>query len=277
MLRRWSSPFAFAKVAAMRGWHFGFMLASALVAGALAWAEPPASGTVARVIDGDTFVLGTGEHVRLLDINTPEIAHHGDPAEPFGDAAKVGLKAMIEGQPVTLEVGQTEYDRYGRVLAHVYTQNGGWVNGGMVMAGLAHVYTFPDNAMYPRQLQALEAQARAAKKGLWALPRWQVRQAETCCAAEDMGRFTLVEGKVQNTTFAFDAKGRRKVYLNFGPDYKTDFTVEVPGANMPAFTEAGIVDIPTAYKGKTVLVRGFPAPINGALIKATHPAQLEVK
>ena len=40
-------------------------------------------GGVKRVIDGDTFVLESGEHVRLIGIDTPETIHSRRPAEPF--------------------------------------------------------------------------------------------------------------------------------------------------------------------------------------------------
>jgi endonuclease YncB( thermonuclease family) len=267
----------------MRGLIFSAIvgLIGALPPGA--WAEVPASGIVAHVIDGDTFALETGERVRLLDINAPEIAHDGEPSQPYGEVAKQGLTSMIEGKPVTLEVGDTERDRYGRVLAHVYVdtegdtgaEKGGWVNGGMVAAGLAHVYTFPDNAMYPTPLYKLEQQARAARKGIWGLPRWAVRKAETCCAPEDIGQFVLVQGRVREAVQTVDRHGKRIVYLNFGSDYRTDFTVAIKDSAFADFRKAGITDIAAYYRGKSLRVRGYAEPVNGTLIRATHPAQIE--
>ncbi len=57
---------------------------------------------VARVIDGDTFVLSDSQHVRMLGINTPEIARLGKPAEPFADSAAHFVKSLIEGKQVKL-------------------------------------------------------------------------------------------------------------------------------------------------------------------------------
>jgi len=54
------------------------------------------SARVKYVIDGDTVVLEDRRHVRLLAINTPEVAGKR-PAEPGGEAAKRWLKAQLEG------------------------------------------------------------------------------------------------------------------------------------------------------------------------------------
>lgn len=249
----------------------------ALMAGAVAWGEGiPVTATVARVIDGDTVALDSGLRVRLLDINAPELAHDGAEAEPYGPAAAAGLRAMIEGKPVTLETGNTPKDRYGRVLAHLFTPDGGWVNGGMVAAGLAHVYTFPDNALYGPQLEALEATARAEQKGFWRLPRWRVRDAATCCADEDVGRFILVRGTVRQVAVLGSRGKDQRVYLNFGDDYRTDLSAEIRGRDVRAFEAAGITDFNAAYAGKTVLIRGIAMPVNGTLIRLTHSGQIAI-
>jgi endonuclease YncB( thermonuclease family) len=245
------------------------------------------NGTVTHVSDGDTVRLNTGHSVRLLDINTPEIAHENRPAEPLANQAKTALATMVMHQPVQVQLGARVYDPYARVLGHVYLRNGSrnaWVNGGLVRGGFAHVYTFPDNRVYGPELLQLEAKARAEKLGLWALPRWQVHGAETCCAEDDIGRFVLVRGTVKAI-----AKVGNRTFLNFGPDWRTDFSVVIDDKNLKFFRpqkakgQKRRKDAPKAapfslndYLGQTVLVRGVTQPVNGILVRVTHPEQIQV-
>lgn len=245
------------------------------------------NGTVTHVSDGDTVRLNTGHIIRLLDINTPEIAHEDKPAEPLANQAKQALKAMVLNQPVQVQLGARVYDPYERVLGHVYLRNGtrdAWVNGGLVRGGFAHVYTFPDNRVYGPELLKLEAAARRENVGLWALPRWQVHSAEACCAEEDIGRFVLVRG-----TITAIAKVGNRTFLNFGQDWRTDFSVVIDDKNLKFFRPAKVKGerrkkgepkpAPFSlndYLGKEVLVRGVAQPVNGILVRVTHPEQLQV-
>ncbi|MEJ2430471.1 MAG: thermonuclease family protein [Deltaproteobacteria bacterium] len=54
-------------------------------------------GQVRWVADGDTIVLTDGERVRYADINTPEVAHHGEPGEPYGDEARAFNRKLVQG------------------------------------------------------------------------------------------------------------------------------------------------------------------------------------
>src|SRR5579875_827742 len=67
----------------------------------------------ARVIDGETLVLGDGRTLRLVDIDVPA---HGAVAA----AAKTALAALIDRQPLTLKFAGNPKDRQGRVLAELY-------------------------------------------------------------------------------------------------------------------------------------------------------------
>lgn len=72
-------------------------------------------------IDGDTIVV-QGEHIRILNIDAPEIGHPKCDAElRLGLVAKRRMQALIEGGVVTLERGDNGRmtDRYGRSLARV--------------------------------------------------------------------------------------------------------------------------------------------------------------
>ncbi len=238
---------------------------------------------VKSVVDGDTLRLENGLTVRLLDINTPELPHENRAGQPLANEAKQALRAIVEGKPVAVQLGARVYDPYDRVLGHVFLNQGTnrWVNGGMVASGLAHVYTFPDNRVYGPELLALEDKARVQGYGLWALPRWSIRDANTCCAETDMGRFVVVEGEVQQV-----ARVGERTYLNFGRDWRTDFTVAIDKKNEKFFktkAEQGNTKKtkkqpfnPNQFVGKRVQVRGIVTPVNGAMVKVTHPEQIQV-
>ena len=80
--------------------------------------------TVASVVDGDTFYLGNGDKVRMLGINTPESGR------PYAQEATDFLTNMILGKEVTLvnDSKNGDLDSYGRLLAHVYVNEGISIN-----------------------------------------------------------------------------------------------------------------------------------------------------
>lgn len=95
---------------------------------------------VQRVIDGDTFVLETGEKVRLIGIDSPETVHPRKPVESFGLEASQFTKRLLEGKHVELEFDVDRYDRYNRLLAYVYV-DGVFLNEELVRQGLAVIST----------------------------------------------------------------------------------------------------------------------------------------
>ncbi|MFQ5519572.1 MAG: thermonuclease family protein, partial [Mariprofundus sp.] len=101
--------------------------------------------SVASVFDGDTFRTSSGEKVRLLGINTPEIAHGSQPGQAYASKAARRLSSLIGGKSVQLRTDKEKRDKYGRTLAQVYLRDGQWVNRILVEEGLAQVYTFAPN------------------------------------------------------------------------------------------------------------------------------------
>jgi micrococcal nuclease len=117
---------------------------------------------VDRVADGDTFYCRDGRKVRLIGIDTPELAQGAD-----GRLAREALRRLLpEGRAVRLELDAAARDRYGRVLAHVWAGDR-LVNEAMVRGGWAMLYTVPPNVRYVRRLETAQQEARAAGAGLW--------------------------------------------------------------------------------------------------------------
>ncbi len=123
----------------------------------------PKGPSVRYVIDGDTVVLDSGVHVRLIGIDTPE------KDRPYYSEAKEFNRKLVEGKPARLDYDIEKTDRYGRTLAYLYLEDGTFVNAEMIRSGYANLYTFPPNLKHTEEFLALQREARQAGRGLWSL------------------------------------------------------------------------------------------------------------
>jgi micrococcal nuclease len=121
---------------------------------------------VARVIDGDTFEIETGEKVRLIGIDAPESVHPTKEDECYGETSSKVLKELIEGKSVYLEKDVSETDRYGRLLRYVYL-DGQSINQYLVKEGFAFASSYPPDINKQELLTVLQTKARTEGKGLW--------------------------------------------------------------------------------------------------------------
>lgn len=79
----------------------------------------PSHGIVEIVVDGDTVVLAGGIRVRYLNVDTPEDTSI---VECFGPEATAFNESSVLGREVDLTYDQQCTDRYGRLLAHVWSE-----------------------------------------------------------------------------------------------------------------------------------------------------------
>jgi len=121
---------------------------------------------VSRVVDGDTLKLENGERVRLIGVDTPETVRPNKPVEYFGKEASAFTKRLCEGKTVRLEFDQTKRDKYDRLLAYIYLEDGTFVNAEIIKQGYGFAYTkFPFK--YMKEFRKYEREARENKRGLW--------------------------------------------------------------------------------------------------------------
>lgn len=135
---------------------------------------------VKRVIDGDTLQLESGERVRLIGIDTPEM-HVSDKlyrdmqrtGEDIQTIKELGWRAyyftrnLTEGKRVRLEFDVEKYDKYNRLLAYVYLKDATFVNAEIVKQGYASLMTIPPNVKYADLFLKLYQEARENRRGLW--------------------------------------------------------------------------------------------------------------
>jgi len=129
--------------------------------------KKPYLASVKRVIDGDTIILWNGERVRYIGINTPELHHPKKPVEYLAKEANQFNERLVGGKKVRLEFDVERRDRYGRLLAYIYLEDGTFVNAEMLKAGYAQLMTFPPNIKHVDLFIKLQREARENNRGLW--------------------------------------------------------------------------------------------------------------
>ena len=122
-----------------------------------------------RVIDGDTIAVeknGKKEKVRLIGADTPETVHPSKPVEYFGKEASEFTRKNVEGKRVRLEYDWQNRDKYGRLLAYVYIEDGTFLNAEIIRQGYGFAYTrYPFK--YLEDFREYEREARGNNRGLW--------------------------------------------------------------------------------------------------------------
>ena len=258
-----------------RVWHW--LMAFALPAGgASAAAFPECAGPVelprAPIMrverSNDVLVLRDGRAVHLEGIRLPHGQQdHAPPA--IADQAFQVLNGMARDQKLVVTAVPPKEDRYDRVRGQVFNVDSTdpWLQRALLKAGMARVDIAPDRTECIPELYAAEAEARAARLGIWALPAYAIRNPDGL--SFDTGTFQIVQGVVLTA----DVKNGR-AYLDFGPDWRTDFTVTIAPADMANFRREQVD--PRLYAGRTIRVRGVVQQFNGPEIEIANPEQIEV-
>ena len=228
--------------------------------------RPAGEARVVDVRNGAAVRLGTGDTARLAGVEAPRPGGGGRAAWPHAEASRRALAALVLDKPVRLFHAGRRTDRYGRLIVHLFV-GPRWVQADLVSAGHVRVRSYADNRPRIAELLVREAAARRAGKGLWAYRRYAVRNPET--VRRDIESWQIVEGRAKAV-----AAFRTVTYVNFGSDWRTDFTVRIGAPARRLFRAAGI-DL-TALAGRKIRVRGWVRSRNGPLIVATHPEQIEM-
>jgi endonuclease YncB( thermonuclease family) len=225
---------------------------------------------VAEVIDGQMLRLADGRVLRLAGILVPNRATRSD--DRYANAARQALALLVQDRPVVFAFGKRHMDRHGRFVAQVWRAAGDggkdqWLQAALLTDGFARVATTPDNVLLASDMLRVEDEARRARRGLWGDPIYRVRTPED--AGEVLDGFNLVEGRILAVAV------RRGIgYLNFGADYRTDFTLSLSREALRLMQESHMD--PGSLQGIRVRARGWLRSFNGPLIEITHPEQIEV-
>ena len=127
-----------------------------------------AASNVSKVVDGDTITMSNGEKVRLIQIDTPELASK----ECYGIQAKSELsKLLSQAGEVSLisDPNLDEVDKYGRLLRYVFVGNTN-LNLKLIEIGAAAPYFYRgEKGVYAAQLLKAAQTAQKRKLGMWGM------------------------------------------------------------------------------------------------------------
>ena len=236
--------------------------------------EAVGAGTVAKILDGRSFLLQDGREVRLAAVEVPALPGPDDTGAtaPAGTAAKAALDAILAGQSVELRQRGPAVDRYGRTVAHVYLTGDGAERSAahdLLARGYARVAAQVGHAACAAELLVRERMARAARLGLWAEPHYLKAAEGGAELLAERGRFTVVEGKVLSVR-----ESGGTIYMYFGRRWSEALTVTILKRHERIFTGAGLQ--PKTLENRRLRVRGWVEERNGPRIEATHPEQIEI-
>jgi micrococcal nuclease len=200
------------------------------------------------VIDGDTFRLKTGETVRLIGIDAPELS------QPGGEESREYLTHLILNKGISLEKGYEDRDKYNRLLRFVYVDDV-CVNEEMIKQGYAEARYLTDSIR--EYYIQLEIEAETAKAGLWSENIFQSRSnlrwgegipvIDWSEAKDYYNQYVIVEGIIVDTYNSGNV-----CFLNFDTDYRY-FTAVIFASDF-----VGFPFIPEVfYLGKTVQIIGI--------------------
>jgi len=232
--------------------------------------QSPRDFYVSEVIDGDTVRLSNGQLLRYIGIDAPELrvkkgsSFEYDP-QPLALEAKQFNRALVEGRPVRIEFDVEHHDRYGRLLGYCFSGDE-FVNEKLLSEGLAVLYTYPPNVKYAGVFVAAQKEARYNKRGLWG----SYEVIDHTLARNYINQIRTVRGRVLNVH-----RSSKCLFLNFGSNWKTDFTVVIFNNVLDFFRKNGI-DPATFYTGKIIEVSGRIRDYNGPEIIVNSPQEIEV-
>jgi Micrococcal nuclease (thermonuclease) homologs len=216
---------------------------------------------VEKVFDGDTILLADGQKVRLLGVNTPEVAGRNKAAEPGGDAAKAWLKQRLEHKRVRLEFDVEKQDKYMRTLAYVFSEDQRHINEELVRGGFAAVNIYPPNLKYVDTLMAAQQNAEQAEMGIWRDRAYAARGFETL-NAENYKGWKRISGAIQTVK-----KTRKYSYLQFSGQV----AVRIENKSLNLFPAL------RGYIGKRVEARGWVIKNKDRFVlPVRHPGELKV-
>jgi hypothetical protein len=173
------------------------------------------------------------------------------------------LQTLLAGEAVMLH--PRARDRWGRTTGDLLLSSGRPLEAALIETGWAVYEDDGGDAARRTLLLSAEGKARAANAGLWGAGYRVYRSAESF----PIGDFVIVAGRVMDAQ-----KVGSRIFLNFGADWKSDFTALIEGDARRTFRR-GKVD-PLAWKGAYLRLRGIAETWNGPLVRLLSPGDVEI-
>ncbi len=225
--------------------------------------------TVSEIVNPLTLKLDDGRFIQLAGLHFPDLDFY-DSGDLSVTANKILADFLKDKKIIIYQTKSKDHGRINRMSHHIAqiarADNNVWVQGMLLSLGLAQVRTTKYNPDMAKQMLDLENKARTNKFGLWDMDKYKILSPTQ--AQNHIGSYQIVEGKVNNASMY-----KNKLYLNFGNNWREDFTVAISAFDLRAFTRKKIE--PQKWNGKHIRVRGWIKSYNGAYMEIDHPERFE--
>ncbi len=253
--------------------HFALSVVLTVVwsAAAFAYSCPPdridETVRVAYVHDGDTVALADGRKLRIVGINTPELGFKGASPEAFATEARDALRAQLASRrEIGLRFDQQQKDRYGRVLAHVFLENGVSLTAQLLEQGYGSALAVPPNLWNADCYRAAEREARTRRRGIWVLPAYQ--HTDAAVVDLDASGYKILQGRVSRWVAR---GGATALYLD------GNVVLRVHDADAGYFEPGFFQRGPGYWQGREIEFRGWLHRYKDHLyMRIRHPAALTI-
>lgn len=223
--------------------------------------------TIRYIHDGDTVHLNDKRKVRLIGIDTPELAHkkHNNitPEQPFALEARDYARDLIRqyGNQVHLMPGIEKADHYGRQLFHIQLSDGSLLQSRLLQAGLAIAFTTPPNKKLISCYQQDEQIARKKKRKIWTHSKYQTLATNDLLS--DHQGFHIITGKVRQI-----GESKKAFWLNFDDN----FSARIDKRDLKYFNTPL-----QQYLEKQLTIRGWLRHYkNKAQMSLRHPSAIDL-
>ncbi|MEA2080078.1 MAG: thermonuclease family protein [Pseudomonadota bacterium] len=228
--------------------------------------SPPAATEAVQVRyvhDGDSLVLRDNKKIRLIGINTPEMAHQNQPTQALAVKARDRLRQLLfqQGNRAQLVYGEQQQDRHKRNLAHLWLADGRNLTAELLREGLGWAIAIPPNVRFLDCYLESEKTARMASRGVWDHPDY-VAGNSSDLSLRDEG-FQLVRGRIVRVNH-----GGGATWINL----EGRFALRIPDQDIGWFKQPA----ERSWVGREVEVRGWLYSAKGELrVNVQHPAALQ--
>ena len=222
----------------------------------------PKYQTVKWIYDGDTLLLNDGRKIRLIGINTPEVAHHGKKGQPYGREATEALRELLKGanNKIRLERGKQAKDRYKRDLAYVFLPDGTDISEWMLQQGWATLMVFPPNTRYIEHYRKTERVAQLKQRIIWRQKSHQIQTPQQLKRAyRGYVRLKSAVKSIKITKNNIILELDKKIFIKLSKN------------NLNYFTRYN----PKKLRHQDIIISGFLQKYRGKrIIRLRHPVQL---
>lgn len=219
---------------------------------------------VKYVHDGDTIRLIDNRKVRLIGIDTPELARKGQSAQPYAFDAKRTLKTLLSqnNNAVNLVYGKDRKDRYGRTLAHLFLDSGLNVQAELISQGLAIAFTTPPNTRFSDCYANIEDSSRLLQRGIWTHKKYQSLKTKKLTAVTK--GFHIIEDRVKNINL-----NSKSIWISLENGLK----IQIREKDRHYFDKNSL----SCLVGQSIRIRGWLHPKKtGAYMSLRHPSALNI-